>query len=164
MLVSCAKESKLITEEMFDGIFQQLINVIGTEPDASFLASLYKSFADSARLFIHPHPSRSQSHNSPQSQSQFTFPPQYTQSLFKATQSQLHTIAQKRKQRSSLPAYQREEEHDDLALLEEMEEYALEDMGKCIALLDPSSSLLIAVGSVRELAIFGASEENWPEE
>ena len=155
MLMSCAKESKLITEEMFDAVFQQLINVIGSEPDASFLASLYKCFTDSARLFIHP---------SPTSQvPQFTFPPQYSQSLFKATQSQLHAIAQKRKQRASLPAYQREEDHDDLALLEEMEEFALEDMGKCIQLLEPSSQLLVAVSSVKDLAIFAGSG-GWVEE
>jgi hypothetical protein len=151
MLVSCAKESNLMTEEMFDATFKQLISVIGTEPDASFLASLYKCFADSSRLFIHP--------SSRSSHQQQSFPPQYTQSLFQATQSQLHTIAQKRKQRASLPLYQREEEHDDLALLEEMEEYALDDMGKCVALLDPSSQLLIAVGSVRELAIVSNTED-----
>jgi hypothetical protein len=154
MLVSCAKEAKLITEEMFDAVFQQLINVIGSEPDASFLASLYKCFTDAARLFIYS--------SSPNPQQQLNFPPQYTQSLFKATQSQLHTIAQKRKQRAALPSYQREEEHDDLALLEEMEEFALEDMGKCIQLLEPDSQVLVAVGSVRELGIFGGSGE-WPE-
>src|ERR1700753_2072393 len=127
MLVSCAKETKLLTQEMFDAVFQQLINVIGSEPDASFLASLYKCFADTARLFIHS-PSQNVSHG------QVNFPPQYTQSLFKATESQLHTIAQKRKQRASLQPHQREEEHDDLALLEEMEEFALEDMGKCVGM------------------------------
>ena len=157
MLLSCAKETKLITEEMFDAVFQQLINVIGSEPDASFLASLYKCFADSARLFIHPSPSHQQ-------QQQFTFPPQYSQSLFKATQSQLHTIAQKRKQRASMPSYQREDQMDELSLVEEMEEFALEDMGKCIQLLEPNSSLLVAVSSVKELAIFGGGASDWPEE
>jgi importin-5 len=153
--MSCAKETKLITEEMFDAVFQQLINVIGSEPDASFLASLYKCFGDSARLFIHPSPNSQQP--------QFNFPPQYSQSLFKATQSQLHSIAQKRKQRASLSAYQRDEERDELAFLEEMEQFALEDMRKCIQLLEPNSQLLIAVGSVRELAIFGSSND-WPED
>ena len=155
MLVSCAKEAKLITEEMFDAVFQQLVNVIGSEPDASFLASLYKCFADTARLFIHSSSQNSQ-------QPQFNFPPQYAQSLFKATQAQLHTIAQKRKQRAALSPFQREEERDDLSLLEEMEEFALDDMGKCLRMLDPNSQLLVAVGSVKELAIFGNPDE-WPE-
>lgn len=54
---------------------------------------------------------------------------------------------------------------DELSLVEEMEEFALEDMGKCVQLLEPNSPLLIAVSSVKELAIFsGGASSDWPEE
>jgi len=45
-----------------------------------------------------------------------------------------------------------EEEREDIALLEEMEDFALEDMGKVLALFDKRHPLLVAIGSVKELA------------
>ena len=43
-------------------------------------------------------------------------------------------------------------------LMEEMEEYALEDMAKMLVQLNPSHELLIAVSGVREL---GLHLEQW---
>jgi len=46
---------------------------------------------------------------------------------------------------------QDEDDRDEIALMEEMEEFALEDMEKTLRLLDGQHPLLIAIASVRDL-------------
>jgi importin-5 len=62
-------------------------------------------------------------------------------------------LADKRKARSTRTAAEIEEDREDLALLEEMEEFALEDMAKMLGLFDANHPLLIAISSVRELGL-----------
>lgn len=51
-----------------------------------------------------------------------------------------------------------EDDRDEIALMEEMEEFALEDMEKTLRMLDGQHPLLIAVASVREL---GCQRYSW---
>lgn len=53
---------------------------------------------------------------------------------------------------------QDEDDQEEIALMEEMEEFALEDMEKTLRLLDGQHPLLIAVASVREL---GCHRYSW---
>ena len=55
-----------------------------------------------------------------------------------------------------------ENEKEDIALLEEIEEFALEDMAKLLASLDPNHALLVAISSVKALGILNQwdSEED----
>jgi hypothetical protein len=165
MLISCAKATNQLSQEIFSAVFQQLITVISQEPDASYLASLYKCFHDTSLLIS---PSR--------------IPPTFIDALFKATSSQLHAIAQKRKNRQGMSERQLEEEREDLALTEEMEDFALEDMGKVIRLFGENGGgvggdngqaqanaqahaqqLMIALGSVKELAVINGAVD-WESE
>jgi hypothetical protein len=135
MLLSCGKHSNTLTNQMVSATFLQLINCISAEHDASFLASLYKCFTDSLRIVGGP-PSLSQ---------------EFHDGVIEATKRQLQLLADKRKHRSSRSLADLEDEREDLALLEEMEDFALEDMGKMLQYLDVNHPLLIAISSVREL-------------
>jgi hypothetical protein len=73
--------------------------------------------------------------------------------LENAAKQQLQAMADKRKARSTRSAAEIEEDREDLALLEEMEEFALEDMAKMLGLLDTSHPLLMAISSVRDLGL-----------
>ena len=42
-------------------------------------------------------------------------------------------------------------DRDEMALVEEMEDFALEDMAKMLATFDPNHPLLVAVSGVRDL-------------
>lgn len=52
-----------------------------------------------------------------------------------------------------------EEEREDVALLEELEDFALDDIAKLLKLFDPAHPLLVAVSSVKELGIRGDSDD-----
>jgi hypothetical protein len=140
MLLTCAKETNQLNQEVFTAVFQQLITVISAENDSSYLASLYKCFFDSARVV-----------------DASNIPSNFVDALFKATQSQLQMMAHKRKSRANIGERRLEEEREDLALMEEMEDFALEDMAKAIGLFDKNHSLLIVISSVKELAVVGGS-------
>ena len=75
-----------------------------------------------------------------------------------ATKRQLHSIADRRKARAnrissaaSSNAGVGDWDRDEMVLLEEMEDFALEDMGKMIAEFDPNHPLLVAISGVRDL-------------
>ena len=119
---------------MVSASFSQLVNCISRENDASFLASLYKCFSDCLRVID------GVSSLSPEIQSGFV----------DATKSQLQRIADRRRARAQRDVA---EEKDDLMLIEEMEDYALEDMAKTLQTLNPSHELLVAVGGVKELGL-----------
>lgn len=144
MLLVCGKKSNILTPDMLNAVFNQLVNVIGAEDDPSFLASIYKCFTDSTRVV-----------------GKESLPTSIYDSVIKATQNQLQVLAQKRKRRSEKSTRELQEERDDVALLEEMEEFAFEEMGKMLQLFDESHPLLFAIGSLKDL---GVRSEQWDNE
>ncbi|KAI0061801.1 ARM repeat-containing protein [Artomyces pyxidatus] len=137
MLISCGKQSNTLTNQMVSASFSQLTSCISTETDSSFLSSLYKCFTDCLRVLG----------------GSTALPPEFQGGIIEATKRQLQALADKRKARSARPAAEIEEEKEDLALIEEMEDFALEDMSKLLVLLDPNHPLLVAVSSVRDLGL-----------
>ncbi|EEB93369.1 hypothetical protein MPER_07983, partial [Moniliophthora perniciosa FA553] len=138
MLLASGQQSGTLTTQMVSATLHQLITVIRDEHDSSFLASLFKSFADCTKVL-----------NGPQS-----LPPEFREGIINATKRQLASIADKRRSRSRAGAGgltglgTAEEDKEDLALLEEMEDFALEDMGKMLAMFEPEGKeLLVAVAS-----------------
>jgi len=144
MLLVCGKKSGTLTPEMLNVAFNQLVNVIGAEDDPSFLASLYKCFTDVMRVV-----------------GKESIPAQIYDGVIKATQNQLQVLAQKRKRRSEKSARELQEERDDVALLEEMEEFAFEEMARMLQFFDESHPLLVAIGSLKAL---GLRTEQWDSE
>lgn len=149
MLMACGKQSSTLTSEMFSAVFAQLISVTSAETDSSFLASLFKCFADCVRVTGGPE----------------ALLPEFHEGIMNATQHQLQTLAEKRKARAlrypSLPQAgcgsenrdDIEDEKEDMALLEELEDFALDEMAKMLRCFDSSHPLLVAVGSVKDLGI-----------
>lgn len=117
--------------------FSQLINCIGVETDSSFLASLFKCFLDTTLVIGGP----------------AALAPEFHNGLLEATKRQLQALADKRKARAARPPQELRDDREDLMLIEEMEDFALEDMAKALRTLDSSHPLLIAVSSVRDLGL-----------
>ena len=122
---------------MVAATFSQIINCIGNEGDSSFLASLYKCFLDTMLVIGGPS----------------ALAPEVHAGVKEATKRQLHSLADKRKARAARPPQDLRDEREDLMLIEEMEDFALEDMSKVLRNLDANHPLLIAVSSVRELGL-----------
>jgi len=149
ILLACGKSSGTLTHPMVSVTFQQLISCISTESDSSFLASLYKCFADALLIVGGP----------------TALAPDFVAGIMDATKRQLQVLADRRKARAARSAVgtlagqdgdgdgDRDVEDEDLALLEEMEDFALEDMGKMLVYFDKDHPLLVAVASVRNLAV-----------
>lgn len=135
MLLSCGKTSNTLTAQMVSASFHQLINCIGSETDPSFLASLYKCFGDCLRVMGGPS----------------SLTPEFQNGIVEATKRQLQTLADKRKNRSQRPASEIEDDREDMALLEEIEDFALEDMAKLLYYMSPDHPLLVAVSSVKDM-------------
>ncbi len=148
ILFSCGKHSGTLTQQMVTATFSQLINCIGTETDASFLASLFKCFLDTTLVIGGPSALSAELHSG----------------LVEATKRQLQSLADKRKARAARPAQELRDDKEDLALLEEMEDFALEDLGRLLRTIEPGHALLIAVASVRELGLHLAGWESGDEE
>src|SRR5882762_7775308 len=111
MLLSCGKSSNTLTPQMVSVSFHQLINFITSETDSSFLASLFKCFADSLRIMDGPSALSQEFHNG----------------IIEATKRQLQTLADKRKKRSQRPPSE---------LADDKEDFALEDMAKLLYYMD----------------------------
>ncbi|KDR69484.1 hypothetical protein GALMADRAFT_128597 [Galerina marginata CBS 339.88] len=143
MLLACGKQSNTLTNQMVSAVFTQLITCIGTEHDATFLASLYKYFSESLRVIG----------------GRDALPQQFHDGVMEATKRQLHTLADRRKARAAransgsgaVSAAAHDFDRDEMALVEEIEDFALEDMAKMLAGFDPSHPLLVAVAGVRDL-------------
>lgn len=136
MLLSCGKESGTLTNQMVSATFLQLINGISSEHDSTFLASLYKYFSEALRVV-----------GGPEALSQ-----QFHEGIMEATKRQLHALADKRKSRAARAQSNAADfDRDDMALIEEIEDFALEDMAKMLMSFDPNHPLLVAVSSVRDL-------------
>jgi importin-5 len=163
MLLACGKQSNTLTNQMVSATLTQLISCISDEHDASFLASLFKAFADCLHVIG----------------GASVLPQEYRDGILEATKRQLGGIADKRRNRSARRASSSHdlgssssedgmgdarmggpagaeddsvfEDDDDLVLIEEMEDFALEDMGKMLKALEAPTEILVALGSVREL-------------
>jgi importin-5 len=135
MLLSCGKASSTLTTQMVSASFHQLINCIGAETDPSFMASLFKCFTDSLKVLGGP----------------ASLSNEFCNGITEATKRQLQILADKRKNRSQRPASELADDTEDLALMEEIEDFALEDMAKLLYYLDPKHPLLVAVSSVKDL-------------
>ncbi|KAI0253631.1 armadillo-type protein [Lactifluus subvellereus] len=125
MLVSCGKTSNTIDGDMVPMSYNM---------ETTFLASLFKCATDCLRVW-----------GDVKAETRLA--------LENAAKQQLQVLADKRKVRSTRTAAEIEEDREDLALLEEMEEFALEDMAKMLGLFDSNHPLLIAISSVRELGL-----------
>jgi len=134
MLVSCGKASNTIDGDMVTNVVQHVASVISQETDTSYLASLFKCATDCLRVWG-------------------DVKAETRVALENAAKQQLQAMADKRKARSTRSAAEIEEDREDLALLEEMEEFALEDMAKMLGLLDMGHPLLMAISSVRDLGL-----------
>lgn len=137
MLISCGKNSGTLTAHMVNASFTQVVNCVGMESDPTFLSSLYRCFSECMRVVGGPH----------------SLPQEVHDGIIEATKRQLQSIADRRKSRAGKPASELADDKEDLMLVEEMEDFALEDMGKMLTTLDQNHSLLVAVGSVRELGL-----------
>ena len=144
---------------MVTASLSKLVYCVQIETDPSFVASLYKAIGDTLRVVgLH------------------ALTPDLTSGLMDGTKLQLQNMAEKRERRSgasggtgngTAPApggggggpderpqqhlVQDEDDRDEIALMEEMEEFALEDMEKTLRMLDGQHPLLIAIASVRDL-------------
>ncbi|KAI0350577.1 ARM repeat-containing protein [Trametes cingulata] len=137
VLISCGKNSGTLTNQMVAATLSQVINCIGNETDSSFLASLYKCFLDTVLVLGGP----------------AALAPEFRQGVIDATKRQLNALADKRKARAARPAHELREDREDLALIQEMEDFAIEDMQKVLRTVDAPGELMIAVSSLRQLAL-----------
>jgi hypothetical protein len=136
-LLVAGKNSGTLTTQMVSATLNQLVNCINTEQDASFLASLYKAFADCVRVIG----------------GVGALAQEYHTGIIEATQRQLQAFADRRKSRANQVASDPETDKEDMALVEEFEDFALDDMAKLLAMFDPNHRLLVAVSSVRDLGL-----------
>ena len=136
MLVS-GKNSGTLTPQMVSATMNQLVNCINTEQDASFLASLYKALADCVRVIG----------------GIGALAQEYHTGIIEATQRQLQAFAERRKIRANQVASDPETDKEDIALVEEFEDFALDDMAKLLAVFDSNHPLLVAVSGVRDLGL-----------
>ncbi|KAF9554626.1 ARM repeat-containing protein [Agrocybe pediades] len=135
-------KSNTLTNQMVSAVFTELIRCIGTEHDSTFLASLYKYFSESVLVIGGSE----------------ALPQQFHKDIIEATKRQLHSLADRRKSRAARANsiqvganITADWDRDEMALVEEMEDFALEDMGKMLMAFDPNHPLLVAVASVRDL-------------
>lgn len=154
LLLVCGKQSATLTTQMVSASFHQLISCMASETDSSFLASLYKSFHDCILVIGSP---------------AIALTPEMQSGVIEATKRQLSMMADRRKSRlASLERWRTggpgaqvdiEDEKEEWALYEEMEDFALEDIGRTLEILDAGHPLLVAVSSVRSLGMNKYDEE-----
>lgn len=157
LLAACGKAAGTLTPEVVHASLAKVVYCIRMERDPTFVASLYKAIGDTLRVV-----------------GVGALTPELTNGLMDGTRVQLQHMAERRRSRGSgLGASgpgpgaggqgqaqgQDEEEQEELALVEEMEAFALEDMEKTLRILDAHHPLLIAIASVRQLG----SGRTWDE-
>jgi importin-5 len=133
---------------MISATFAQLVDCIGTESDASFLSSLYTCLHRS--LIVVGGPS--------------ILPLEFYGGVIEATKLQLQTLADRRKHRANLSMTDPQEDQEELTLIQEMEDFALEDMSKLLRYFDPNHPLLVAVSSVKDLRLSHSENDSDNEE
>ncbi|XP_006460617.1 hypothetical protein AGABI2DRAFT_220702 [Agaricus bisporus var. bisporus H97] len=136
-LLDSGKISNTLTTQMVTATFNQLISCIRSEPDSSFLASLYKCFTESLQVIGGP----------------TNLPQEYHIGIIDATKHQLQALADKRRSRANRLAGDPDIDREDIALYEQFEEFELQEMDKLLKDLDRNHPLRIAVSSVRELGV-----------
>ncbi|KAH7909589.1 ARM repeat-containing protein [Hygrophoropsis aurantiaca] len=136
LLFECGTSSSTLTPQMVAASFVQLIRCMQIETDPSFLTSMYRTFIDGIQVVGLP-----------------ALTPELHAGVIEATKHQLQVLADKRKDRSQRPDAKLDDIKKEMSLMEELEEFALEDMERLLKMLDPQHPLLIAVSSVRELGI-----------
>lgn len=170
MLLVCGKQSGALTPQMVTAVFAQLITAARAEADASFLASLFRCLADCVR--VSGGQSTTEGSNARPADA---LPQEIREGILAAARQQLQTLAERRKARvarfsgngqnrnarngSGAPD-SLEEEREDAALLEELEDFALDEITRLLKTFDPNHTLLVAVGSVKELGIRGSEWES----
>ncbi|KAG6886929.1 hypothetical protein C0992_001600 [Termitomyces sp. T32_za158] len=150
MLLAAGKASNTLTQQMVAGAFHHLVAAMRTEQDTSFLASLYKCTNDALRVVGGP----------------AVLPREFGDGVVEATKRQLQLIADRRRARAAAAGggvgtgtgtgVEEGVDKEEMALMEEVEDFVLDDMGKMLAVLDPAHPLLIAVGSVKDLGVCGS--------
>lgn len=124
-------------------IFGKLNAALQSESDPAYLALLYSKFTESLAVMQAP------------------LPADYRQAFDAATQHQLQTIGEARQARQT---EQLDWDHTDRGIAaeeEEAETMALDEMAKAVHAVDEQHSLLVAIGSVREL---GLQDGAWEDE
>ena len=145
MLLACGKNSGTLTPHMVTASFSQVVNCIASEKDPTFFSSLYRCFNDCMRVAGGPE----------------GLPQEVKDAAVEATKRQLQLIADRRKARANLSTKELEEETEDIKLVQEIEDYAFEDMTKMVSAFDPAHPLLVAISSVKELGLdLGDSEDD----
>ncbi|KNZ79775.1 Importin subunit beta-3 [Termitomyces sp. J132] len=155
MLLASGKASNTLTNQMVSATFHQLITAIRTEHDTSFLASLYKCLNDTLRVVGGPD----------------VLPKEFMDGIIEVTKHQLQLIADRRRGRANRAAAGAGAgagtaieglDKEEMALMEEVEDFVLDDMGKMLSVVDPAHPLLVAVGSVKDLGFssWGSDEED----
>jgi len=150
MLLACAKQNGTLSPETSETVLTQLVLCLKSQTDPGYLASLFKSLTDSLVTIGGTPPS------------------DILSDALGAAQTQLQIIAQKRTVRSqrlnggvtgASAGGTEEEDREEALLLEEMENFELEEMRKFLKMVDPNHPLLVAIGSIMELGI-GKWEED----
>lgn len=127
-------------------IFGKLNAALQSESDPAYLALLYSKFTESLAVMQAP------------------LPADYRQAFDAATQQQLTTIGEARQRRQ---AEQLDWDHTERAIEaeeEEAESMALDEMAKAVHAVDAGHSLLVAIGSIRELGLQDGGWEDDEEE
>ncbi|KAG6856072.1 hypothetical protein H0H87_007683 [Tephrocybe sp. NHM501043] len=131
---------------MVEAAFHHLLACVRTEQDTSFLASLYKCINDCVRVVG----------------GAAALPKEYVDGIVEVTKGQLQGIADRRRGRANRVQSQAQggeaagwggEDREEMALMEEVEDFVLEDMGKMLSVLDPAHPLLVAVAGVKDLGL-----------
>lgn len=138
MLLVCGKAALTLTD--LQTIFRTVLAILDEETEPGFLSSLYKCIVDS--MLVLPNHS---------------LPPDLTLDILAATKRKLYGLAQDRKKRSahlfSQSSGDVDEDQEDMALLEQLEDFALDEMARFCRMIDPNHPLLVAISSVRDLTV-----------
>ena len=87
-------------------------------------------------------------------------PQEVKDAAVEATKRQLQLIADRRKARANLSSKELEDESEDIKLVQEIEDFAFEDMVKMVSAFDSNHPLLIAISSVKELGLDLGDDED----
>ncbi|KAG6828521.1 hypothetical protein H0H92_007739 [Tricholoma furcatifolium] len=136
-----------LTTQMATAAFHHLVIAIRHKRDSSFLSSLHKCLNNCIRVV-----------GGPSSLSK-----EHLNGIVDATMHQLQILADRRRGRATQVQNMNnggvgvgarvfwDEEEEKMVLMEELEKFVLEDMGKMLTGLDPAHPLLIAVLRVKDL-------------
>lgn len=136
-LLTCGKDSGTLTPHMVSATFTQVVNAIATEADPSYLTSLLKCFSECMRV----------------AGGAARLPHEVRDGVVEASKRQLQSIADRRRARERMSARDIEDRREDLMLIGEVEDIALDEIREIVSEFDPHHPLLVAVGSVSELGL-----------